>query len=75
MTDEEWRSRTDGRLNQIEQDLAAIKTRDAVAEVHHSNVEARLESIENTLTWLLRLVVGAVIMALIGVVISGGPGL
>jgi len=45
-----------------------------VAEVHHQNVEKRLGSIEGTLVWLLRSIVGAIILAFMAFVVQGGIG-
>lgn len=72
MTDQEWRTRTDNRLAQIEQRINNIEKRDAVAEVHHTNVENRLKGIEGTLVWLVRSVIGALLIALIAYIINGG---
>lgn len=74
MTEPEWRASVDRRLQHIEQEIGVIKTKDAVADVHRTNVEARLASIESSLTWLVRLVLGAVILALLGVVVTGAGG-
>ena len=56
------------RLN--ERDLSAIETRNAVDEVHRHNVEKRLGSIEDTLKWLVRLVLGALIAAALALVVG-----
>lgn len=65
MTDEEWRRRTDQRLQ-------ALETRGAVDDVHRANVETRLGSIEDTLKWLVRLVMGAIIMWAVAYAMKGG---
>lgn len=72
MTEQEWRDKTDNRLVQIESRLNTIDTRDAVADVHRVNVEKRLTSIEGTLTWLVRLIIGAMLLAVVGFAINGG---
>lgn len=56
----------------IENRIHALETRNAVEEVHRFSVETRLGSIEDTLKWLVRLVVGGLLMALIGYMIQGG---
>ena len=58
------------RLN--ERGLSAIETRNAVDEVHRHNVEKRLGSIEDTLKWLVRLVLGALIAAALALVVGSG---
>lgn len=72
MTEEEWRSKTDARLSHIEDRLNKAETRDAVSDVHRANVESRLTSIEGTLTWLVRLIIGAILLAVIAFALGGG---
>jgi len=74
MTDQDWRNATDRRLSSIDSRMNAIERQDAVAEVHHQNVEKRLGSIEGTLVWLLRSIVGAIILAFMAFVVQGGIG-
>ncbi len=62
---EEFKLTTNRRLFEFE-------TRNAVDEVHRTNVEKRLGSIEESLKWLVRLVVGAVVMALLTYILKGG---
>lgn len=71
MTEQEWRASVDKRLSHIETEVGLMKTNNAVADVHRSDVEARLASIESSLTWLVRLVIGAVIAAAAGVIFNG----
>ena len=56
----------------IERRLSAIETRNAVDEVDRHNVEKRLGSIEDTLKWLVRLVLGALIAAALALVVGSG---
>ncbi|WP_368346275.1 pseudouridine synthase [Pelagovum sp. HNIBRBA483] len=63
---------TEDWTQRIEQRLAQMETRHAVGDVHRGNVEKRLAAIEDSLKWLVRLVMGAVVMALLAFVISGG---
>lgn len=72
MTEHEWRDKTDKRLAHIESRLNIMDTRDAVADVHRDNVEKRLTAIESTLTWLVRLIIGAMLLAVVGFAMSGG---
>ncbi len=52
--------------------MNVIERQDAVAEVHHMNVEKRLGSIEGTLVWLVRSIIGALLIAFVAFVVSGG---
>ncbi len=54
----------------LEQRVARIETRHAVDDVHRAHVSARLASIEDTLKWLMRLVIGTVVLAAIGIVLQ-----
>ncbi len=62
---EEWRRSIEKRLQNLE-------LRNAVDEVHRTNVENRLGSIEDTLKWLVRLIIGALLMGAIAYVLKGG---
>lgn len=59
-----------GRI--VDRRLAALETHHAVEEVHQNNVEKRLSAIEDTLKWLVRLVLSALIMAALSVLLHGG---
>ena len=72
MNQDEWRGVVDSRLTSIESRLGSTEVKSAVDEVHRVNVEKRLGAIESSLTWLVRLVVGALILGLIGFALSGG---
>lgn len=56
----------------IERRLTLLETRSAVDEVHRGNVELRLASIEDMLKWLVRLIMGALIMAVVAYVLKEG---
>ena len=66
----------EGRLSvkmvSLEMRLTALETKDAVADVHRINVEKRLDGIEGTLRWLSRLMIAALIMAVMAFVVGGG---
>jgi hypothetical protein len=63
--DPEWTNRTELRLN-------ALETRSAVDEVHRNNVAGRLSYIEDTLKWVVRLIIGALLMSAVAFVLRGG---
>ena len=58
-------------MDHIEKRLIELETRNAVNAVHQVNVTERLCSIEDTLKWLVRLVVGGMILAVISIVMEG----
>lgn len=72
MTEDQWRSRVDERLQTIDARLTTVETKNAVDEVHRANVERRLSGIEGQLVWLVRLVIGAIIAAAVSFALSGG---
>ena len=63
---------TEERLTQVEVRLASLETQAAVDDVHRANVEKRLIAIEDTLKWLVRLVIGALILGAVTYAIRGG---
>lgn len=63
---------TDDWARSIENRINVLETRNAVEEVHRINVESRLTSIEDTLKWLVRLIIGAFIMAVLAYALKGG---
>jgi len=67
------------RLDRIDSDIADVKkrmgileTQDAVAKVHRDNVERRLGGIEDTLKWVVRLIIGGIVTALLAVLLTSG---
>lgn len=56
----------------FERRIVALETRNAVDEVHRINVANRLGAIEDTLKWLVRLIIGGLLMAALTYVMQGG---
>ena len=56
----------------MERRIVAIETRNAVDEVHRGNVAKRLSAIEDTLKWLVRLIIGGILIAGLTYLIQGG---
>jgi hypothetical protein len=56
----------------VDRRLAVLETRSAVDDVHRGNVEKRLTSIEDTLKWLVRLIIGALVTAILAVAVDIG---
>ncbi|MFT5066539.1 MAG: hypothetical protein ACI9TA_002165 [Reinekea sp.] len=57
---------------EMERRVSVLETRNAVDEVHRSNVGARLAAIEETLRWLVRLIIGGLLMAGLTYAVQGG---
>lgn len=67
------------RVNKLEQDMVDtkhditdIKTRLAVAESNIKDIKEDLSSIKNNTSWIIKLIVGAIIMAVLGFLSQGG---
>ena len=56
----------------IEKRLIDLETHNAVNTVHRTNVADRLLAIEDTLKWLVRLIIGALIVGGVTYVMQGG---
>lgn len=65
---------TEDWMRAIEARLTMVETRNAVEEVHRVNVENRLNAIEGSLNWLVRLILGAFVLALVAYALKGGFG-
>lgn len=52
--------------------MSDIKTRLAVAESNIKDVKADISSIKSNTTWILRIIVGAIVLALLGLIFKGG---
>lgn len=63
---------TDPWTSSVEKRLANLETKKAVDEVHFANLTSRLFAIEDTLKWLVRLIFGAIVLAGLALIISGG---
>ena len=72
MTENEWKTRVDAQLGKIDNRVSHMETTIAVSDVHRQNVEERLSNIESGQTWLIRLIIGSIILAAIGFALSGG---
>ena len=58
--------------NKVEARLAFLETRNAVDVVHRKNIGARLLAIEDTLKWLVRLMLGGLILSALTYALNGG---
>ena len=58
-------------MEQVDRRLVDLETQNAVNAVHRLNVSDRLTSIEDTLKWLVRLIVGGLIVSMLTYVVQG----
>ncbi|MBU0778842.1 MAG: hemolysin XhlA family protein [Alphaproteobacteria bacterium] len=59
-------------MDEIEKRLIDLETHNAVNRVHRANVADRLLAIEDMLKWLVRLIIGALIVGGITYAMQGG---
>lgn len=77
MTDvTEWQARrideAHRRLDQHQTDISALQTRAATADERVTNMQRDLTDIKGGITWLNRLVIAAIIAAVITFIVKGG---
>lgn len=72
MTEDGWREGVLSRLTALEVRLGEVEKGNAVDGAHRDYVEKRLTSIEDTLKWLVRLIIGALVLGVIGFALKGG---
>lgn len=60
------------RIKNLEGRVSELEKNYAVNDVLRSSVEKRLSSIEDTLKWLVRLVIGGIATALLAFIMGGG---
>lgn len=58
------------RIDSLETRVTNLETRVAVAENNIENINKKLDKIDNNTTWLLRIVIGAIILAVLGFIIQ-----
>ncbi|MDW7617887.1 hemolysin XhlA family protein [Peribacillus simplex] len=62
----------ENRVKSLEVDMSDVKTRLAVAESNIKDVKEDISSIKSNTTWILRIIVGAIVLALLGLIFKGG---
>lgn len=60
------------RVARLESDMSDVKTRLAVAETNIKDIKEDISSIKSNTTWILRIVIGAVVGAVLSLIIRGG---
>ena len=60
------------RVSKLEDDVTDIKTRMAVAESNIKDIKDDISSIKNNTNWILRLIIGAIVGAILSLVVKGG---
>jgi len=60
------------RVAKLEADMVDVKTRLAVAESNIKDMREDISAIKSNTTWILRLIVGGIVGALLTFIIQGG---
>jgi len=60
------------RVQRLESDMVDVKTRLAVAESNIKDMREDIGTIKNNTTWILRLIVGGIVGAVLSFIIQGG---
>ncbi|MCS5501256.1 hemolysin XhlA family protein [Lysinibacillus irui] len=60
------------RIGKLEHDMTDVKTRLAVAESNIREIREDIGGIKDNTTWILRLVIGGLVGALLTFIIKGG---
>nr|WP_281363467.1 hemolysin XhlA family protein [Anoxybacillus calidus] len=60
------------RVAKLEADMVDVKTRLAVAESNIKDMREDISAIKNNTTWILRIILGAIITGLLGLLVKGG---
>ena len=59
-------------LRSLERHQMSSEAKDAIEAAHREMTNTRLSSIESNITWLVRLVMGALLLAVVGFALRGG---
>lgn len=62
----------DKEIQFLEKRINALELKINTLDVEKSNQKAKIDGIEDTIKWIVRLVMGAIILALVGTVLKGG---
>jgi type II secretory pathway component PulF len=72
MTDQETMARIARTLEDHGQRIGKLEVMEAAATVSRENMADNLKSIQSDIRWLIRLVIGALILAIVAFLIEGG---
>ncbi|MHA2893322.1 hemolysin XhlA family protein [Bacillus cereus] len=64
--------RLESEQKEIMRDIRNIETRTTINEKDISTINKQLEKISTNTTWILRIVISAIVMAVLGLILKGG---
>lgn len=56
----------------LSRDVRKLETRTTINEKDINNINEQLKKIGSNTTWILRIIIGAILLALLGLVLKGG---
>lgn len=59
-------------ISRLDKEFDDLEIAMATKTVQYDNSVARIGSLENTLTWIVRLIIGSVVLSLLGIVLKSG---
>lgn len=59
-------------FNRLDDKVDGLANRQTRTEEKVDNVEKKLDKIDSNTTWILRIIVGSILLALLGLIIKGG---
>lgn len=62
----------ESRVRALELSVMQVQIQQAVSKEQYETLLERMNSIGNNVSWLVKLIVGALVMAIIGFVVQGG---
>ncbi len=63
---------TRDEFNQLDNKVDRVESRLTRNETRTDHLEKKLDKIDSNTTWILRLIIGAFVMALLGLILKGG---
>lgn len=67
MSDSEYIKRSE--FNRLDERITTLDVRQTRTEVRTDHIESKMDKIESNTSWILRLIIGAIVMALLGLII------
>ncbi len=58
-----------GEFNRLDERVTTLDVRQTRTEVRTDHIESKMDKIESNTSWILRLIIGAIVMALLGLII------
>jgi hypothetical protein len=64
--------RLEERMNDVEKRVAIVESASAVHTSESTSIKSDLKDIKDSLTWVTRLIIGSLILAIVAFIVAGG---